>query len=388
MASSKVQPALLRKMNERRILEVIQDQGPLSRADVRKLSGISAPTVSKTVASLLKAHLLEECDVTPTSPGRPSKILRLARESVQVLGVVVGTRRTWVLAAGLDGHLDEESMQAIPTPGTYKGLVDAVEERARGLIKARKVPTLGVGISVPGLVNRRKQRTVFSPNLHQTDDHTFGLDLQERLGLETVMMQECYALSLAERTYGNARGLDDFAMLDVSEGLGLGVYSNGQYIDGHSGMGTELGHITVDPRGKLCGCGNRGCLETLATDAALAEAISKQQGVSLEIDDVVERVRTGELQPTADFNETLEYLAIGLAVVINLFNPTHLFIHGRFLDASDWMFEHLVELTRRRALAPVVAECQIIRARGSKRQGAVAGIIHHLTSARGPALAL
>lgn len=373
-------------MNERRILEVIQNHGPISRAEVRELSGISAPTVSKTVASLLKARLLEECDVPATAPGRPSKILRLASESVQVLGVVVGAIRSWVLSAGLDGQLHEETMHEFPTPGTYAGLLDAITERAESLRTRKDRKTLGIGISIPGLLNRREQRTLISPNLHQTDGHTLGIDLAQRTGLETMLFQESYALCLAEWTYGNAKGLSNFAMIDVSEGLGLGVFSGGQHIGGHSGLGGELGHITVHPQGKLCGCGNRGCLETEATDRALAAAISRTAGETLSIEDVVRRVRDGVLQPTAEFNEMLEYLSIGLAAVVNLFNPSHLFVHGRFLDANDGLFSHLVELTKRRALAPTIAECQIIRARGSKRQGAIAGIIHHLTSARGPAL--
>lgn len=375
-------------MNERRILEVIQNRGPMSRADVRKFSGISAPTVSKTVAALLEAQLLEESDVPPTSPGRPSKLLRLARESVQVLGVVIGTKRCWVLAAGLDGSLDEEHMLEFSTPGTYKGIVDGVVKRAKELIDRRDVPTLGIGVSIPGLLNRREQRTVFSPNLHQTDGQTLGKDLEKRLGIETVLLQECYALCLAERGYGAAKGLRDFAMMDASEGLGLGVFSGGQYIDGHSGLGAELGHITVDARGKLCGCGNHGCLETVATDAALAAAIVGKAVDEPAIDAIVEELGTGDVQPTSEFNECLEYMAIGVAAVLNLFNPTDLFIASRFLSAHEWIFNRVVELAKRRALGPTFDDCEFISARGSKRQGAVAGIIHHLTTARGPSLEL
>ncbi|MEK6237395.1 MAG: MarR family transcriptional regulator, partial [Planctomycetales bacterium] len=147
---SKIQPGLLRKMNERRILEVIQDRGPLSRAEVRRYSGISAPTVSKTVAALLDAQLLEESEVPPTAPGRPSKLLRLARETVQVMGVVVDAKRCWVGAAGLDGHLIDGFAARFPTPGTYEGLVDSIQSNCRELMKRRDVPTLGMGVSIPG----------------------------------------------------------------------------------------------------------------------------------------------------------------------------------------------------------------------------------------------
>jgi N-acetylglucosamine repressor len=182
--------------------------------------------------------------------------------------------------------------------------------------------------------------------------------------------------------YGAARSLDDFAMLDISEGLGLGVVHGGQLLEGHSGLAGELGHITVRLDGRLCGCGNHGCLETEATDTALATAVSERLGWRVTVEEIIALVQTGKLQADGEFERVLEYLAVGLAAVINLFNPQKLFIHGRFFDARPDLFGRLLELTRRRALPPSMADCQILRARGSKRLGAVAGIIRRITTGR------
>ena len=128
--NSKVRPTLLRQMNERKVLEVIQTRGPSSRADVTRFSGISAPTVSKAVAALLDAKLLEELDVEPISQGRPGKLLRLASESVQVLGAVVGIKRCWLVSAGLDGVLHESHQRQFATPDTYEGILDGFAQAA------------------------------------------------------------------------------------------------------------------------------------------------------------------------------------------------------------------------------------------------------------------
>ena len=200
------------------------------------------------------------------------------------------------------------------------------------------------------------------------------------------MIREKNWLCMAEKTYGAAKGLDDFAMLDISDGLGLGVMSGGRLLVGRSGLAGEMGHMTLVPDGLPCGCGNRGCLETVATDTALAKRVSARLGHAVDIDEVLRLTASAELDPTPELTPTLEYLAIGLAAVINIFNPSTLFIYGRFLDISPTLFSQLIEFTGRRALAPSFADCQIIRARGSKRQGAVAAFIHHTTSARGPAL--
>jgi N-acetylglucosamine repressor len=218
--------------------------------------------------------------------------------------------------------------------------------------------------------------------LHQTDGQRLGEDLRQRLSLETAIVQESHALCLAEMTYGAARDVADFAMLDLSEGLGVGVVHGGRLLEGHSGLAGELGHLTVDIHGQPCGCGNRGCLETVATDTALAAAISARLRRTVAIEEAIALLQSGTVQADKELTEVVEYVAVGLAAVINLFNPSKVFVYGRLLDARTTLFEHLLERTRRRALAPSLADCEIIRARGNKRLGAIAGIIQRLTTGR------
>jgi len=382
---SDIQPQLLRRMTVRRILAVLQERGPSSRADITRVSGISAPTVSKAVTDLLESGLLEEGEFTEPGLGRPGRLLCLATRSAQVLGVVLDARRCGVWATGLDGRLAPESGREFATPGTYDALVDALAEHAQALMDDAP-RTLGIGISTPGLINARKHEVVFSPNLHQTNGRSPARDLSARLGVACELFQETHALCLAERMHGGAKGADDFAMLDISTGLGLGVHSGGQLLEGHSGLAGELGHVTIDPVGRLCGCGNRGCLETVATDSALAFLISQRLGRAVDIEETVRLIRSGKLQATDELNRTCEYLSIALAAVINLFNPAALFVHGRLLDVQEGVFGWVVDLTRRRALKPAFDDCRIVQARGSKPQGAITGIIQHLTDAQGPTL--
>lgn len=123
----------------------------------------------------------------------------------------------------------------------------------------------GLGVSVPGLLNSRSNQTVMSPNLHMLHGIRLADDLGQRTKMRCVVLHESHALSVGERLYGAARGMDDFVMLDVTTGLGLGIFSGGRLLTGNSGMAGEIGHITVEREGLLCGCGNRRCLETVAT---------------------------------------------------------------------------------------------------------------------------
>jgi predicted NBD/HSP70 family sugar kinase len=374
--------SLLRQLSEREILAALQGHGPLSRADIARRTGISGPTVTRTVSALLQAGLLEEGESQQQALGRPGRVVRLASQSVSVLGAVVGAKRCELVSAGLDGQIHGDSVRTFATPARYGDLVNAFVRHAQQMMAESKTRIQGLGISMPGLLNRIERRTVFSPNLHQTDGHQLGEDLKQRLSLETVILQESHALCLAEMMYGAARDVADFAMLDISEGLGVGVVHSGRILGGHSGLGGELGHITVDIHGQRCGCGNCGCLETVATDTALASALSTRLGRPVSIEEIVPLVQSGQLKAEKEITEVLEYLAVGLAAVINIFNPSRLFVHGRLLDARADLFARLLERTRQRALAPAMADCTIIRARGNKRLGATAGIIQRLTTGR------
>ncbi|MDB5309606.1 MAG: nagC [Gemmataceae bacterium] len=376
-----IRPALVGKLNERQVLRVLQTRGPLSRAEVARESGLSAPTVSKAVASLLKTGLLEEADAGETARGRPAPKLRLATASAQVLGIAIDGGHCEVVSAGLDGDLHTD-LERVPTPATYPALLDALEAKARAVMAKPGVATLGLGLSLPGLVDYRKGCGVLSPNVPMTNGHRPADDLARRLGLACVLLQESHALCLAERHYGLAKGLDDFAALDVGTGVGLGVMSGGRLLTGHSGLAGEIGHITaVSDGGRPCGCGNRGCLETVASDSALAVRASEKLGRKVDVDEVIDLAKTGRVDLGPELREAVRYLAVGVAAVINLFNPSTLFIHTRLFEIDPGLFEAVVDQAGTRALPPSFADCRIVRAKGSKRQGAVAGIIQHLTNA-------
>ena len=378
------QPADLGKLNERQVLRILQTHGPLSRADVARKSGLSAPTVSKAAAALLRKEFVQEHDAPEVNRGRPAKILRLANDNVQVLGVVVDAELCEIVSAGLDGQVRPETLVSLDTPRTYPELIDALAERLGGETTRDGISTLGVAITLPGLIDYRTGRGILSPNLPITNDHAPAEDLEARLGIKCMILQESHALCLAEQSSGLARGMQDFAMLDVSTGVGLGVVSGSRLLTGHNGFAGEVGHITVQLEGRPCGCGNRGCLETMASDASLVTRISQRLGRRLNIDQVIELARSGKFSFEKELEETCRYLAIGVAAVVNLFNPAAVFIHGRQFEMHDRHFDRLIEFTRQRVLPPSLAECKIVQAKGSKKLGAIAGIIQQLTESIAP----
>ncbi|MDA1017976.1 MAG: ROK family protein, partial [Planctomycetota bacterium] len=248
------------------------------------------------------------------------------------------------------------------------------------------IQTLGLGISMPGLIDYRRQRGILSPNVPITNGKSPARDLARELGFPSVMLQETHSLCVAERHYGESEGLDDFAMLDVGTGLGLAVMMGGRVLTGHSGLAGEIGHIPREHNGRLCGCGRRGCLETVASESALSWLVSKRIGREVGIDEVAELVQQGELSVRQELQQLLPHLGFALSIVIGLFNPSVLFVSGRLLELDDGLFDELLAETRRRTLEPSFVDCRIVQARVSKRQGAIAGIIEFLTDSLVPGM--
>lgn len=379
----RIDTPLLRRMNERRLLDAILQHGPLSRADLCRTAGMAAPTITKAADSLMRRGLLEESEVSECRErriGRPVRLLQLAARSATVIGIVIDAGRCTVVSAGLDGRHAEQDTIRFATPDRYADLLGELESLCRTITSRLKSRLHGIGISVPGLVDARLAQVVFSPNLHLLDRQNPARDLEGRLGVPCRMFQESHALCLGESMFGAARGLADFAVLDVSTGMGLGVMSGRRLLTGSSGLAGELGHMRIDPRGVRCGCGNRGCLETLATDSALARLVSEKVGRTLSTDEVITGIRDGSIVADDELERTIEHLAMAASAVINVFNPSTLFVHGVMLSTKDDVYSRFLDHVAQAALTPSLAACRIVKARGSKRTGALAGIIEHVTS--------
>ena len=234
---ARIEPLLLSKLNKRRVLEIIQHRGPCSRAEIVRQSDISAPTVSRVVAALLEQGLLEEEDSPNGMSGRPAKPFRPATKTAQVIGFALQPRQCSAVVAGLDGKFNENDAELFATPGCYHDLLEAMAERASAYLKRPGVRSLGIGMSAAGLFNRRLQENVLAPNMHIIDGRSPARDLAKRLGVECIMENDTNLLCLAERFYGADKGLDNFAVLNVTTGLGLGVVTGGRLLTGNKRHG-------------------------------------------------------------------------------------------------------------------------------------------------------
>ncbi len=389
-------PATLKRINMRRFLEELRSRGPSTRAELTRAIGVAPPTSSSIIAKLVETGWLEPAEVRTPGKGRPGQVYRLVTSSALVVGALIQIDECTVAPAGLDGIPRDNQAVRFKTPSTYEALLDALAssisrfskphddgpDRRRGV----KPRCLGVGLGIPGLVDENTGRVAFSPNLHFLDGRCLAPDLADRIGLQVVGVQEEHALCLAEQHLGGARRFADFAVLDVSAGMGMGVVNGKRYISGHNGFAGEIGHVTAQPDGRRCGCGNRGCLETVATDTALLNDVRERLKEDLDIEQLLARVSKGEIDISEELDRTLGFLAIGLAAITNLFNPEAIFIHGRLLELNEDVIPRLIAKTKSRSLRPSFEEVAIFRAQGNKLYGALAGLLDRVFAAVGPRL--
>jgi predicted NBD/HSP70 family sugar kinase len=264
-----------RDTNRTIILELIRLAGAVSRADLARLSGLQKSTVSAIVEELLESHWICEGETGFSKHGRRPLMLGVNNE----LGVVIldlHPGNAIVAISDFSGRfLVQENVSISSEPQRSIAQLLAAIKRVSNAESTKAIQ--GVGISVPGRVDRATGRLAFAPNL-RWENFDIGKAIAEGTGLPVEIENAANLIILAERWFGSLSGVQDAVAINVSEGIGTGIIAGGHLISGWNGMAGEFGHMIVEPGGTLCGCGNRGCWETVASNQAALRHYRKLKG--------------------------------------------------------------------------------------------------------------
>lgn len=227
----------------------------------------------------------------------------------------------------------------IDTPRTRDEIIAALKKTLRRFLENAGHPApVGIGVAVAGQVDSRGKSVVFSPNLPFKTEYALGDGLEREFGLPVFVENDANAAAIGERVFGMAKGMDDFIVITLGTGIGSGIFANGQLVRGHTGSGGEAGHMVIVPEGPLCGCGNRGCLEALASGTAIARAFKERTGVGKSAKEVCELADAGDEAARGTLGAAGEYLGNGLINLVNLFGPQAIFFTGSLSSAPDAYF--------------------------------------------------
>jgi predicted NBD/HSP70 family sugar kinase len=338
----------MREANRDLVAGILRSSPPLSRSALARRTGLTKPTVSAIVDELLSAKIVEELglDRSSSAVGRKGSLLRFNADSSAYLGIHFGVNHTDVAVA--DGHgriLHIETERA--RPGRAEITIANVVPQVRRVLRAAAVPRhrlQGLGVTLPGLVAKETGTCVLAPNLMWKDVPVRAL-LEQRFGMPTTVNNITQAVALAEGRVGAARAVNSYIWVYVSTGVGSGIVADGQLLAGSHGFSGEIGHCrVVHTEGLLCQCGNRGCLETVASWPAIgriagdmkARPGSKPRPRSKKptTDEVVEAARAGDSTAQRAVRTAGHYLGLGASYLANLFNPELIVLGGKAVQCG------------------------------------------------------
>ncbi|HVU14329.1 MAG TPA: ROK family transcriptional regulator [Phototrophicaceae bacterium] len=340
--------ALLKAINRSIILNVVKRYGPIARADIARLTKLSPATVTSQTAELIDDGLIYEKQEGDSRGGRPPILLALTTSAIYVIGVKLTEAHIVLALTDLNAEIVAQNTLALQSTEPTQ-VADLMVGAINELLQSANVPRkhlLGVGIGTAGIIDSANGVVRMSPHTHWRDV-AFAEIVEERLGLAVYLDNNVNTLTLLERLYGLGQHVDNFLVITVGLGIGMGMVCNGKIYRGASGGGGEFGHTVVDPDGLRCSCGNMGCLETLVADPWLVYR-AKQAKLNVETpNDLVKSAQGGDETALRIFRDAGLTLGQSVANLVNVFNPSMIIISGEGVRAGDFLFEPMRTAIRR-----------------------------------------
>jgi predicted NBD/HSP70 family sugar kinase/biotin operon repressor len=337
-------------------MALLQQLGHASRAEIARRSGLSRTTVSSLVSELLSEGLVvERIDwgrrVPSAEGGRPATLLTLDPSSGAFLGIDFGHTSVRVVLVDRSGEMlgddveerdvDHDASEALNTAGR---LAEALLERAD--LSPQRVLGAGVAVSAP---LRSGASPVFASS--RIFSEWAGVDIDERIavrfGCPVHIGNDANLGALAECTFGVARGAENVLYVMLSAGVGLGLWLRGELFTGQTGTAGELGHVVVDPEGRICRCGNRGCLETVAGAEALIGALGYARGSDVHLAEFLDLARQGDRGAVRLLADAGRAVGRALAGVCSILDPALVVIGGELAAVGDILATGIRELIER-----------------------------------------
>jgi len=356
----------IRQFNCAKVFRVVQSSGAISRADLARMTRLSPATVTETVKVLLKAGYLTEAELGETSGGRPPIMIRINRERNYIVGIDLDVSKMTILLCNLGLETIASKSSALDTID-YRAVLAKIVPEVQALIDERdleKEKILGVGLGVPGHVNFARGLVRFAPNL-RWQDVPLAEDLESKLQMDVFVENDAKLSALGEKWFGAGQEANEMVYVSVKAGIGCGLIIDGEIYRGIDGSAGELGHMTIDPAGPECTCGNYGCWETFADNSAILSRamraiaaapdsvlrkISEKQLRQITMDDLIEAFSQNDPVAVKVVRESAWYLGIGIVNILNSFNPELVIIGGDIIRAGDSFFDGIRSVVNKRAL--------------------------------------
>jgi len=330
-----------RDINRGVVLNLIRRRQPISRADLARVSGLQRSTVSLITEQLIRERWVVRGPVGRLPRGRRPTFLRL-NDRIAILVVDLRPEESRVGVADVNGNF--LSQEAMPTPRDPQVAAEDLAARIRHLREVHsELEFEGVGISLPGRIDEKTQHLIFAPNLGWADFDFKGA-IKKATGMRVELENAANACALAEVWFGHREKVRDFVVVTVSEGVGTGVFLNGQLAKGLKGMAGEFGHVSLNPDGPACACGGRGCWEVYGSNRAALryyhEASQTQE--ELSFGELMGLANSGNDAARKALEKMFQAIGRGMRMIVTALAPEEIVVVGEL--TRQWpQFGSLVE---------------------------------------------
>jgi len=356
----------IREVNRSIILDLVRRAGRVSRTELARRSRLTKPTVSTIIDEFIGDGTVREVGLgeSLSGGGRPARLLEFNDASAAYLGIHFGMRATRVAVADARGVIRVVRGR----PSLRNAAVRAskvVRSMVTEALQAAKIPwsrVAAAGATVPGLVDQETGVCVLAPNLAWRDVPLRDA-LQDELRMPVVVNNITQASAVAEGRVGAARGVQSYVWLYVGSGVGAGIVVEGRLFHGQSGFSGEIGHCPVSDDGPACGCGRRGCLETVASTMAIIRAaeaaIAGKQATRLRrvegplgVAAIAAAAAQGDTVAKRILAQASEHLGRGISFLLNILNPEMIVLGGPVIEAGEPFLHAVRASVARHALLP------------------------------------
>ena len=352
---------MMRSVNTATLLRCIfENNGPITRQELQKRTGLSWGAVSNIVSELLTLNILCEAPLKSTHAGRKPSVVDVNSKENLCIGVDVHMQGVFCVVTDLRGNTLvslRKSIAGDDRPAVLRKAAEAIRE-AMETVGVEKENYIGIGVAIQGSIDPTGRVSVYSPHLPDWSDVPVCDSLEKEFALPAILVHDTIAMITAERRNSahQARNMV-FAKLDM--GLGLSMVLNGQLYIGSDGNASEFGHTIINPDGPLCTCGNRGCLEAHVSGRSILNCIRQGieegkshlqlSGADFESDLrlAAEAARSGSAFEKEVFETMGGYFGIGLSNLINFLNPELVVLGGEMAQYNDLYLEKAMEVIRR-----------------------------------------
>jgi glucokinase-like ROK family protein len=363
--------ALVRQINLSVIMHHLRENAPVSRAALAEMTGLNKTTVSSLVHELIERKFVREVGFEPPGSGRGAGrlavLLTLNPVAGYILSAEIGVDFLSVICTDFAPETIWRHTAAINPDMGQQVIFDHLlallhEGLSHGCETCNSL--LGISVGVPGLVDQASGTLLFAPNL-RWENVPLGAWLQEYFEAPIIIDNEANLAALGEHYFGAAQGYEEVLYISAGVGLGGGIVHGGRIYTGVTGFGAEFGHMTMDPEGELCNCGNRGCWETQVSQRALYRYLRRGVGQGrksnlsemtegnlgrLTVPIVLEAARAGDALTLEALQVIGTHLGIGIASLVNALNPQLVVFGGILSLAGDFLLPVVEDELHRRSL--------------------------------------